>query len=390
MISKATTVSDVLEVALLLKEVGLLRARDQQLDLNIVPLFETIDDLQNCGKVMDSLLSISDYTRLLDGRGRIQEVMIGYSDSNKDGGFLTSGWELQKAEMGLIDVFQRRKVGLRLFHGRGGSVGRGGGPSYDAILAQPAGAVQAGIRVTEQGEVIAGKFLNPELGRQNLEHLVAAMLEVALLHPQEAAPRPEFIEAMEELSALAYSAYRALVYETEGFEQYFWESTVIGEISNLHIGSRPASRKKSTRVEDLRAIPWVFGWAQCRLMLPAWYGFGSAITTWLETHPDSGMPLLQSMAREWPFFRTLLSNMDMVLAKSDIGIAARYKELVTDAQLRETIFAAHLRRVRALAAGAADDPQAEFACSKAIPRSRAPSAIASPTSIRSTTCNSSC
>ncbi len=186
MISKATTVSDVLEVALLLKEVGLLRARDQQLDVNIVPLFETIDDLHNCGKVMDSLLSISDYTRLLDGRGRVQEVMIGYSDSNKDGGFLTSGWELQKAEMGLIDVFQRRKVGLRLFHGRGGSVGRGGGPSYDAILAQPAGAVQAGIRVTEQGEVIAGKFLNPELGRQNLEHLVAAMLEVALLHPQEA------------------------------------------------------------------------------------------------------------------------------------------------------------------------------------------------------------
>jgi phosphoenolpyruvate carboxylase len=245
--------------------------------------------------------------------------------------------------MGLIDVFQRRKVGLRLFHGRGGSVGRGGGPSYDAILAQPAGAVQAGIRVTEQGEVIAGKFLNPELGRQNLEHLVAAMLEVALLHPQEAAPRPEFIEAMEELSAHAYSAYRALVYETEGFEQYFWESTVIGEISNLHIGSRPASRKKSTRVEDLRAIPWVFGWAQCRLMLPAWYGFGSAISTWLEAHPDSGMPLLQSMAREWPFFQTLLSNMDMVLAKSDIGIAARYKELVTDPQLRETIFA----RIRA-------------------------------------------
>jgi phosphoenolpyruvate carboxylase len=338
-ISKATTVSDVLEVALLLKEVGLLRVRDQALDLNIVPLFETIDDLRNCGKVMDSLLSISDYTRLLDGRGRVQEVMIGYSDSNKDGGFLTSGWELYKAEMGLIDVFKRRKVGLRLFHGRGGSVGRGGGPSYDAVLAQPAGAVEAGIRVTEQGEVIAGKYLNPELGRQNLDHLVAGMLEVALLHPEEAAaPRPEFIETMEQLSAHAYGAYRALVYETDGFERYFWESTVISEISNLHIGSRPASRKKSTRVEDLRAIPWVFGWAQCRLMLPAWYGFGSAITTFVEAHPDSGMTLLQSMAREWPFFQTLLSNMDMVLAKSDIGIAARYKELVTDAQLRETIF----------------------------------------------------
>jgi phosphoenolpyruvate carboxylase len=337
-ISKATTVSDVLEVALLLKEVGLLRAREGNLDVNIVPLFETIDDLRNCGKVMDSLLSISDYTRLLDGRGRVQEVMIGYSDSNKDGGFLTSGWELYKAEMALIDVFQRRNIGLRLFHGRGGSVGRGGGPSYDAILAQPAGAVQAGIRVTEQGEVIAGKYLNPELGRQNLDHLVAAMLEVALLHPQEAAPQPEFIIAMEELSAHAYSAYRALVYETEGFERYFWESTVIGEIANLHIGSRPASRKKSTRVEDLRAIPWVFGWAQCRLMLPGWYGFGSAVAAWVEKHPGSGMKILQTMAEDWPFFRTLLSNMDMVLAKSDIGIAARYKELVVDAQLREAIF----------------------------------------------------
>src|SRR5437763_578943 len=176
---------------------------------------------------MDSLLSISDYTRLLASRGRVQEVMIGYSDSNKDGGFVTSGWELYKAEMSLIEVFQRRKIGLRLFHGRGGSVGRGGGPSFEAILAQPAGAVQSGIRVTEQGEVIAGKYLNPELGRQNLSHMVAAVLEVALFHPQEAPPRREFIEAMEDLSERAYRAYRALVYETEGFEQYFWESTVI-------------------------------------------------------------------------------------------------------------------------------------------------------------------
>jgi phosphoenolpyruvate carboxylase len=337
-ISKATSVSDVLEVALLLKEVGLLQAREAGLDLNIVPLFETIEDLRNCGSVMDSLLSIPEYTRLLGSRGGAQEVMIGYSDSNKDGGFLTSGWELYKAEMALIDVFRGHGIGLRLFHGRGGSVGRGGGPSFDAILAQPAGAVQAGIRVTEQGEVIASKYLNPELGRQNLEHLVAAMLEVALIHPQEAAPRPEFIETMEELSANAYRAYRSLVYETEGFERYFWESTVISEIANLHIGSRPASRKKSTRIEDLRAIPWVFGWAQCRLMLPAWYGFGSAVAAWADAHPDSGMSLLQTMAAEWPFFQTLLSNMDMVLAKSDIGIAARYKELVEDARLREAIF----------------------------------------------------
>jgi phosphoenolpyruvate carboxylase len=337
-ISKTTSVSDVLEVALLLKEVGLLRPREGELDLNIVPLFETIEDLRNCGRIMDSLLSISDYTRLLEARGRVQEVMLGYSDSNKDGGFLTSGWELYKAEIALIEVFRKRGIGLRIFHGRGGSVGRGGGPSYDAILAQPAGAVEAGIRVTEQGEVIAGKYLNPELGRQNLDHLVAAMLEVALLHAENPAPQPQFLSAMEELSDYAYRAYRALVYETPGFEQYFWESTVINEIANLHIGSRPSSRRKSTRIEDLRAIPWVFGWAQCRLMLPAWYGFGSAVAAFTAAHPDDGMALLQTMAKDWPFFQTLLSNMDMVLAKSDIGIASRYKDLVEDKELRETIF----------------------------------------------------
>ena len=272
-------------MALLLKEVGLLQPREGRLDVNIVPLFETIDDLRNCGEVMDTLLAIPAYARLLLSRGGVQEVMLGYSDSNKDGGFLTSGWELYKAEVALIDVFQRRGIELRIFHGRGGSVGRGGGPSYEAILAQPAGAVQAGIRVTEQGEVIAGKYLNPELGRQNLDHIVAGVLEVALLHPQDRAPRPEFMAAMEELSAHAYRAYRALVYETPGFDRYFWDSTVIAEIANLHIGSRPASRKKSMRVEDLRAIPWVFGWAQCRLMLPAWFGFGAAVTAWTQARP---------------------------------------------------------------------------------------------------------
>jgi phosphoenolpyruvate carboxylase len=337
-ISKAASVSDVLEVAMMLKEVGLLRPADGHLAVNIVPLFETIDDLRNCGPVMDALFSIPDYVRLLDIRGRVQEVMLGYSDSNKDGGFLTSGWELYKAEMALIEVFRRHRIGLRMFHGRGGSVGRGGGPSYDAILAQPAGAVEAGIRVTEQGEVIASKYLNPELGRQNLNHLVAASLEVALLHPADPPPRPQFIAAMEQLSAHAYKAYRNLVYETPGFERYFWESTVISEIANLHIGSRPASRKKSMRIDDLRAIPWVFGWAQCRLMLPAWYGFGAAVNAWIAEHPAEGLGFLQAMAREWPFFQTLLSNMDMVLAKSDIAIASRYKDLVEDPELRESIF----------------------------------------------------
>jgi phosphoenolpyruvate carboxylase len=276
--------------------------------------------------------------KLLESRGGVQEIMLGYSDSNKDGGFLTSGWELYKAEIGLIEVFARRGVKLRLFHGRGGSVGRGGGPSYQAILAQPAGAVQAGIRVTEQGEVISGKYSHPETGRHNLEILAAGAIEAALPRRDGGHPRPEFLAAMEELSGHACRAYRALVYETPGFERYFWESTVIGEIANLHIGSRPASRKKSTRIEDLRAIPWVFGWSQCRLMLPAWYGFGSAVKAWLAVRPQEGLSLLRAMAREWPFFQTLLSNMDMVFAKSDIPIASRYNELVEDAGLRDAIF----------------------------------------------------
>jgi phosphoenolpyruvate carboxylase len=337
-ISKADSPSDVLEVALLLKEAGLMRPQDSALDVNIVPLFETIGDLRACGRVMDELLSLPEYDRFLASRGRVQEVMLGYSDSNKDGGFLTSGWELYKAEIQLIEVFKKHNVGLRLFHGRGGSVGRGGGPSYQAILAQPGGAVQGAIRITEQGEVIASKYSNPEVGRRNLEILASATLEATLLHEGHAAPRAEYLSAMEELSADAYKAYRDLVYDTPGFEQYFWESTVIGEIASLNIGSRPASRKASRRIEDLRAIPWVFSWAQCRLMLPGWYGFGAAVKSWLARHGDDGMQMLRAMYHEWPFFQALLSNMDMVLSKSDIAIASRYAALVADDALRESIF----------------------------------------------------
>jgi phosphoenolpyruvate carboxylase len=338
-ISKATSVSDVLEVGVLLKEAGLLHPREGKLDLDIVPLFETIEDLRNCGEVMDELLGTPEYMRFLESRGRVQEVMLGYSDSNKDGGFLTSGWELYKAEIGLVEVFRRHDVGIRLFHGRGGSVGRGGGPSYQAILAQPPGAVQGAIRITEQGEVIASKYSNPELGRRNLETLAAATLEATLLHAEAAAPHPEYLDLMERLSGDAFRAYRNLVYETEGFVRFFRESTVVGEIANLNIGSRPASRKASEKIEDLRAIPWVFSWAQMRLMLPGWYGFGSAVAAWLEAEPATGMATLQAMYREWPFFQMLLSNMDMVLAKSDIAIASRYAELVSDVGLRERIFA---------------------------------------------------
>ena len=342
-ISKTDGVSDLLETAMLLKEAGLLRPREGELDVNIVPLFETIADLRNSGRIMDEVLGLPEYRRLLESRGGAQEVMLGYSDSNKDGGFLTSGWELYKAEIHLVEVFRRHGVTLRLFHGRGGSVGRGGGPSYQAILAQPGGAVQGQIRVTEQGEVIAAKYANPEVGRRNLEILAAATLETTLVEPDQAAPKQEYLAAMEQLSDNAFGAYRQLVYETPGFEQYFWASTVIGEIASLNIGSRPASRTNSMRIEDLRAIPWVFSWAQCRLMLPGWYGFGAAVRAWVAAHSVDGMSVLQAMYREWPFFQTTLSNMDMVLAKSDIAIASRYAELVPERELRDQIF----QRVRA-------------------------------------------
>jgi phosphoenolpyruvate carboxylase len=336
-ISMCKGMSDMLEVAVLLKEVGLINPSGRSA-INIVPLFETIEDLQASSGIMDRMLSLHDYRKLVDSLGSVQEVMLGYSDSNKDGGFVTSGWELYKAEIGLVEVFERHHVRLRLFHGRGGSVGRGGGPSYDAIIAQPGGAVNGQIRITEQGEIISSKYSNAEVGRNNLEILAAATLEASLLHPRQSAPRKEYLTAMDQLSALAFRAYRGLVYETEGFADYFWGSTVITEIATLNIGSRPASRKKTREIEDLRAIPWVFSWAQCRLMLPGWYGFGSAVDAWIAEHPEQGMPFLQELYREWPFFRMLLSNMDMVLAKSSIAIASRYAELVPDVKLRESIF----------------------------------------------------
>jgi phosphoenolpyruvate carboxylase len=335
-ISKTDSVSDMLELALLLKEMGLVRGGESS--LHLAPLFETIADLRACVGVMDELLAIPEYRRLVDSLGGEQEVMLGYSDSNKDGGFITSGWELYKAEIGLVDVFRRHGVRIRLFHGRGGSVGRGGGPSYEAILAQPGGAVQGQIRITEQGEIISSKYSNPEVGRRNLETLASATLEATLLQDESPAPDPAFLETMEELSLSAYNAYRGLVYETEGFERYFWSSTVITEIASLNIGSRPASRKKTTAISDLRAIPWVFSWAQCRLMLPGWFGFGSAAKAYVDAHPKDGFQLLKEMYVRWPFFRTLLSNMDMVLAKSSLAIASRYALLVDDVALRERIF----------------------------------------------------
>src|SRR5207244_2397046 len=258
------------------KEVGLLRGN--ALAVNIVPLFETIDDLARSAGVMRAAFSLPFYRRWIDGRDGWQEVMLGYSDSNKDGGYLTANWSLYRAELALVDVFRDHGVKLRFFHGRGGTVGRGGGPSFEAILAQPAGSVSGGLRITEQGEIIASKYSDPDLGRRNLEALVAATLEASLEDTERLGRRAErYFAIMDALAAHAYRAYRALVYDTPEFPAYFRASTPIAEIGELNIGSRPASRNASMRIEDLRAIPWVFSWAQCRLMLPGWYGFGTAV-----------------------------------------------------------------------------------------------------------------
>jgi phosphoenolpyruvate carboxylase len=361
-ISHTETVSDLLEVLLLQKEVGLMRgllaeAPDSPdaavADLIVVPLFETIEDLAQSAAIMRDYYALPGVAAMVR-RGSAtqygeQDVMLGYSDSNKDGGIFTSNWSLYRAEIALVDVFNGinlatgKPIQLRMFHGRGGTVGRGGGPSYQAILAQPPGTVRGQIRLTEQGEVIGSKYANPDIGRRNLETLVAATLEATLLPPAQAAT-DEFLATADTLSAASMTAYRALVYDTPGFADYFFNGTPLREIAELNIGSRPASRKATQRIEDLRAIPWGFSWGQCRIALPGWYGFGSAVETFLadgdaKTY-KSRQELLQRMQKEWPFFSTLLSNMDMVLAKSDLALARRYAELVPDTRLRKQVFAA--------------------------------------------------
>jgi phosphoenolpyruvate carboxylase len=339
-ISKTDAVSDMLELAVMLQQFGLLEGSDK-LHINIIPLFETIEDLRGGATIMDELFSLPWYRKLLESRNNTQEVMLGYSDSNKDGGYLTANWELYKAEVELVKVFDKHCIELRLFHGRGGTVGRGGGPSYDAILAQPPGSVNGQIRITEQGEVIASKYSNPEIGRRNLETLIAATMEATLLHHHGAdSTMPEYHRIMEALSLDAFAAYRKLVYETPGFTDYFFTATPIREIAELNIGSRPSSRKPSDKIEDLRAIPWVFSWGLNRVMLPGWYGYGTAVKKFVEREGDAGLKQLQAMYKNWAFFRGLMSNMDMVLSKSDMGIASRYAELVLDVELRDRIFGA--------------------------------------------------
>ena len=336
-ISHCDSVSDLLEVGVLLREAGLLRpGTPPALGMDIIPLFESVADLERGAAVVDRALKLPLYRAWIDSRGGEQEVMLGYSDSNKDGGYLASSWSLHEASTGLVRVCHAHGVRLRLFHGRGGTVGRGGGPSYEAILAQPPGSVDGALRLTEQGEVIASKYADPESGRRNLETLAAATLEASLAaRPRSSAERDDRV--MEELASIAFRAYRALVKETPGFLEYFRASTPIAEIADLNIGSRPAARRHTSRLEDLRAIPWVFSWSQCRLMLPGWYGFGTAVELWL-ARPGASVEALRAMHERWAFFRSVLSNMDMVLAKSDLAIASRYAELVPDEALRRQVF----------------------------------------------------
>jgi phosphoenolpyruvate carboxylase len=336
-ISKTDSVSDMLELATLLKESGLFTPGEApSCALRIVPLFETIADLRAASEVMGAWFDLPLVRAVLEGQGGLQEVMIGYSDSNKDGGYVTSSWEIRAAIARLTALGHERGVRMRFFHGRGGAVGRGGGSSFEAIQALPADAVACGVRITEQGEVVASKYGDPEIGLANLETLAAAALLANL------APEPDVVDGgegaarMDALSAEAFAAYRALVYETPGFETYFRQSTPLPEIAALNIGSRPSARSDSNRIEDLRAIPWVFSWSQARVMLPGWYGFGSAVTA---ADRAGGMAALKTLHAGSGFFRATVANLEMVLAKSSLPIARLYADLVDDRDLADAVFA---------------------------------------------------
>ena len=352
-ISMCRSVSDLLEAGILLKECGLLDASGEEpyCPVGIVPLFETIDDLHRGASILEAALDLPVYQNMVRARGDSQEVMLGYSDSNKDGGYLTANWALYRAELDLVESARKTGIRLRLFHGRGGTVGRGGGPSYQAILAQPPGAVNGSLRLTEQGEVIAAKYAEPQIAQRNLETLLAATLESTLLDVEglgEAAG-PAY-EVLDELADRAERAYAELVHETEGFVEYFLQSTPVSEIGSLNVGSRPTSRKPTSSISDLRAIPWVMAWSQSRVMLPGWYGTGSAVEGWI-AGDEGRVEVLRDLYQRWPFFQTVLSNMAQVLAKTDLGLAAHYAELVEDESLRRRVFdkiaAEHQRSINA-------------------------------------------
>ena len=352
-ISMCRSVSDLLEAGILLKECGLVDAAADEpyCPVGIVPLFETIDDLHRGASILEAALDLPVYRSMVRARSDSQEVMLGYSDSNKDGGYLTANWALYRAELDLVESARKTGIRLRLFHGRGGTVGRGGGPSYEAILAQPPGAVNGSLRLTEQGEVIAAKYAEPIIAQRNLETLLAATLESTLLDVEGLgdAAGPAY-EILDELADRAQRAYSELVHETDGFVEYFLQSTPVSEIGALNVGSRPTSRKQTSSISDLRAIPWVMAWSQSRVMLPGWYGTGTAIEEWI-AGGEGRLETLRELYERWPFFQTVLSNMAQVLAKTDLGLAARYSELVEDESLRRRVFdkiaAEHQRSINA-------------------------------------------
>ncbi|MGI4791451.1 MAG: phosphoenolpyruvate carboxylase [Janthinobacterium lividum] len=347
-LSMASDVSDVLAVLLLVKDAQLADLEEEGgwSKVDVVPLFETIEDLENAPEILDTLLSNPLYRRNVALRGNAQEVMVGYSDSNKDGGYLTANWKLYVGQARVAEVALKYGVQLRIFHGRGGAIGRGGGPAGKAILAQPPGSVRGRLKITEQGEVIAARYFDAEIAYRNLEQIVHAVLTASgdgppapILGSRTEETTSEWAGVMDEVSDTAFAAYRALVYGDTDFVRYFQEATPVGELAQLNIGSRPPKRTASDRIEDLRAIPWVFSWMQSRHTLPGWYGVGTALTHYADQSPDH-LERLRQMYQQWPFFTTTLDNAQMSLAKADMEIAARYATLVTDQSIADRVYGA--------------------------------------------------
>ena len=335
-ISSTTEPAHLLEVLLLAREARLFRPLEGVSLLDIVPLFEALEPLQTASPIMERLLALPVYRRHLELRGDFQEVMIGYSDSSKESGSLQSAWALYQAQRDLVETGHKVGVTMQMFHGRGGAIGRGGGPANRAILAQPRGTVNGRLRITEQGEVIADRYGHPGIAERHLEQLVHAVLHTSFPDEGEL-PEPAWIEVLDRLAPAACRHYRGLVYEDPEFLDYFRQATPIEEIVQLKIGSRPSKRGKSTSLDQLRAIPWVFSWMQCRHTLPGWYGLGGAIDEYLREKPEA-LATLQAMYRRWPFWRTLIDNTQMILAKADMTIARLYADLVDDPALAERVY----------------------------------------------------
>jgi phosphoenolpyruvate carboxylase len=328
-ISMNHSVSDILEVMLLAKGAGLYSAVEGTGTMSIVPLFETIEDLKNAPQVLTELFQIDIYRKYLASHNHLQEVMLGYSDSNKDSGFLSSNWEIYKAQQALQLTAQKFGVELRIFHGRGGSVGRGGGPTYEAILAQPGHQLNGRIKITEQGEVLASKYSLPELALYNLESITTGVIQAGLL-PNSFGTLTAWLELMEDLSQRSRSVYRELIYDQPHLATFFHQVTPVEEISQLRISSRPARRAGKKDLASLRAIPWVFGWTQSRFLLPSWYGVGTALEEFLDENPEMHLTLLQSLYSKWSFFKTAISKVEMTLAKADLQIAHHYVRQLTE------------------------------------------------------------